>query len=359
DRLRGGGIETRSITEIAGPHSGGKTQLCHALAVNVQLPRDKGGLDGGVSFYDTEGTFRTQRIIQIAKAKGLDPEKAMSRITVATCLNSDQQEDLLRNGAAEIEEKNVRLIIVDSLIAQYRSEYIGRDLLPQRQQYLNRYMHKLSRIAHAFNLAVAVTNQAISNPTFFGALSPAGGNIVGHSSVSRLWIRRPKWNSSVRIARLTESPWLDTGECVFRITERGVEDKDEEAVKLPWTGIPSEPESRADLEVLKEMIVRGYGRGLNSQFGVEFNPEKDGVRGTTIDLFWDAPINHAVFLDGEPVHNKKHQAEIDNLVTEALQRRGIKVQRIAYKPPLTKKETKRIADEIERALKEARKEWQL
>jgi len=351
DNLLGGGVETRCITEIGGSDSVGKTQLCHQLAVNVQLPRENGGLEGGVLFYDTEGTFRTRRIIQIAEAKRLDPQKVLAGITVATCLTSDQQEDFLRNGAAEVVEKNIRLIIVDSLIAQYRSEYIGRDLLATRQQYLNRYMHRLSRISHAFNLAVVVTNQAISSPTLFGAKMPAGGNIVGHCVVNRLWIRRPKWNSPVRIARLTESPWLPTGECVFKITERGVEDKEDE-VKPPWTGIRSEPVSNADVEVLQEMVARGYGRGLKSQFSMELDPEVDGVHGTTIDLFWDAPVNHAVFLDGEPVHSGKHQAETDKLVTRALRKRGITVARYRYTPPLTKTERKRIADEIEQALKE-------
>ena len=121
-----------------------------------------------------------------------------------------------------------------------------------------------------------------------------------------------------------------------------------------WWRRYTERESRADVEVICEMIRRGYGRYLKSQFPMKFDFEKDGVHGTIIDLFWGHPINHAVFLDGPP-HNSVHQARIDELVTEALERRGITVQRIPYDPPRSKREKRliyqRICDEIEEALR--------
>ena len=121
-----------------------------------------------------------------------------------------------------------------------------------------------------------------------------------------------------------------------------------------WWRLYAEPESKADVKVVCEMVRRGYGQHLKSQFPMEFDFEKDGVHGTVIDLFWDHPINHAVFLDG-PHHDSVHQARIDELVTEALERRDITVQRIPYEPPRSKREKKlvyaRICDEIEAALK--------
>ena len=46
DELLGGGLETQTITEFYGEYGVGKSILCHQLAVNVQLPEDKGGLNG-------------------------------------------------------------------------------------------------------------------------------------------------------------------------------------------------------------------------------------------------------------------------------------------------------------------------
>ncbi|MFW6128171.1 MAG: helix-hairpin-helix domain-containing protein, partial [Halobacteriota archaeon] len=71
NRLLGGGVETQSITELFGEFGSGKTQICHQLAVNVQLPEEE-GLDGSVVVIDTENTFRPERIGQMAAAKGLD-----------------------------------------------------------------------------------------------------------------------------------------------------------------------------------------------------------------------------------------------------------------------------------------------
>lgn len=43
DALLGGGIETKSITEFFGEYGTGKTNICHQIAVNVQLPEDREG----------------------------------------------------------------------------------------------------------------------------------------------------------------------------------------------------------------------------------------------------------------------------------------------------------------------------
>jgi len=228
DELIGGGVETGSITEMAGSYGAGKTEMAHQLSVNVQLPREKGGLEGSCLYFDTEKTFRPERIDEMAKAVGLDPKEALSRIIVAECYSSDHQIFLLNNSHQIVRENNIRLIVVDSLMAHFRSEYIGREALAERQQKLNQYMARLGRMARKFNLAVFVTNQAVSSPDFFGATGPTGGNVVAHSSVTRLWIRRPKAMSPVRIVRLTESPYLPVGEVVFKITSRGVQDKEED-----------------------------------------------------------------------------------------------------------------------------------
>ncbi|MHA1688977.1 MAG: helix-hairpin-helix domain-containing protein, partial [Promethearchaeota archaeon] len=72
DNVLGGGIETGSLTELFGEFRTGKTQIMHQLCVNVQLPREKGGLEGSALYIDTEGTFRPERIIQMAEALDLD-----------------------------------------------------------------------------------------------------------------------------------------------------------------------------------------------------------------------------------------------------------------------------------------------
>jgi DNA repair protein RadA len=221
--LGGKGVETKAITEAFGSYGSGKTQLGLSLAVNVQMPKEQGGVEGKSVYIDTEGTFRPERIKQIAEAKGLNPESVLKNILVARAFNSDHQillidkvGELIKNG------EPVKVVIVDSLTAHFRAEFSGRGQLADRQQKLNKYLHNLMKMAEQFNLAVYVTNQVMSNPAMmFGDPTTAiGGNIVGHASTYRIYIRRGKKGS--RVAKLIDSPNLPDNECVFFVTEKGV-----------------------------------------------------------------------------------------------------------------------------------------
>lgn len=229
DKLLDGGLETQTITEFYGEYGSGKSQICHQLCVNVQLPPEKGGLNGAALYIDTENTFRTERIVQMAKYLGLDPENVVKNIIYAEAYTSDHQMFLLENADEVIKENNVKLVIVDSLTAHFRSEYLGREMLAARQQKLNKHMHRLIRLARAFNAVAVVTNQVMAKPdVFFGdSVHPIGGHIVGHTSHTRVYLRRAI-RGPVRVARLVSSPYLPEGEEIFKITENGIEDISEE-----------------------------------------------------------------------------------------------------------------------------------
>jgi DNA repair protein RadA len=227
DNLLGGkGVETRAMTEAFGAYGSGKTQLGLQLAVNVQLPLDMGGANGKAVYIDTEGTFRPDRIKQIAEAIGANPEKILKNIFVARAFNSDHQILLIEKIGEMIKDgEPVKLVVIDSLTAHFRAEYSGRGQLADRQQKLNRYLHNLMKIAEQYNLAVYVTNQVMANPAMmFGDPTTAiGGHIVGHASTYRLYLRRGKKNS--RVAKMIDSPNLPENETVFFITEEGLRDE--------------------------------------------------------------------------------------------------------------------------------------
>jgi DNA repair protein RadA len=229
DEVLAGGLETQTITEFYGEYGSGKSQLCHQMCVNVQLPTERGGLNAAALYIDTENTFRTERIIQMAQHMGLNPEEVVKKIIFAEAYTSDHQMFLLENADKIIKDNNVRLIVIDSLTAHFRSEYLGREMLAERQQKLNKHMHRLIRLARAFNAVAAVTNQVMAKPdVFFGdAVHPVGGHIVAHTSHTRIYLRKSS-RGPLRIARLVSSPYLPEGERVFKITENGVEDLSEE-----------------------------------------------------------------------------------------------------------------------------------
>jgi len=224
DELMGGGFETQAITELFGEFGSSKTQIAHQLCVTVQLPTDKGGLNGHAFYIDTENTFRPERITQMAEAYELNPDEILEKIHVARAYNSNHQMLLVEKVKELSKEIPSKLLIVDSLTAHFRAEYIGRGALADRQQKINRHMHDLLRWGDLNNGAVCVTNQVSAKPdAFFGdPTRPIGGHIVGHTATFRLYLRKSK--GPKRIARLIDSPHLPEGEAVFSVLKEGIRD---------------------------------------------------------------------------------------------------------------------------------------
>ncbi len=221
DRILAGGFETGCISECFGQYGSAKTQIAHQLAVNVYA-QDPTAV---TVFIDTENTFRPERILQFAEGKGVDGNDVLKNIRVAKAYNSDHQM-LLAEKVEEIIKQglNVKLVVVDSMTAHFRAEFVGRGMLAERQQKLNKHMHVLSRLADTYNVAVYVTNQVMAKPDqFFGDPTEAiGGHIVGHNSTFRIYLRRGK--KGTRVAKLVDAPNLPDDEAVFIVTESGLTD---------------------------------------------------------------------------------------------------------------------------------------
>ena len=229
DELLGGGLETQAMTEFYGEFGSGKTQIAHQLAVNVQLPLEKGGLNGSVIMIDSENTFRPERIKDMAEAAELDYADVLKNIHVARAYNSNHQ-ILLVEKAGELAnelkntEKPIRLMIIDSATAHFRSEYVGRGTLANRQQKINKHLHDALRFADINNAVAMITNQVMVRPdAFFGdPTRPIGGHIVGHTATFRIYLRKSKGEK--RIAKLVDSPNLPEAEAVFSVSKAGIGD---------------------------------------------------------------------------------------------------------------------------------------
>ena len=226
--LGGRGVETGTVTEAYGAYGSGKSQLAHSLAVHAQLPKERGGAEGMAVFIDTEGTFRPERIKDIASALGLDETQALKNVFAARAFNSDHQMLLVDKITEMILEKKlpIKLVVIDSLTSHFRAEFAGRGMLADRQQKLNKHIHALIRLAEQHKVAVYITNQVMANPgIMFGDPTTAiGGHILGHASHYRIYLRRGKKGS--RVAKMIDAPNLPENECVFWLTTGGLADSD-------------------------------------------------------------------------------------------------------------------------------------
>jgi DNA repair protein RadA len=270
DELLLGGIETQAITEFYGEFGSGKSQICHTLCVTARQPIDPSaaaatiaaeseselhnvksihdddddgggggdtdikrinhGLDSGTIYIDTEGTFRPERIEQIARSRSLDASHVLKSVAVCKVYNSSHLELIIKDLGKYINDFKAKLVIIDSIISLHRAEFAGRGTLADRQQRLNGMLHKILRLAEIYNVAVVLTNQVQSSPdTFFGdPTKAAGGNVLGHASTYRIYLKKSGEN---RIARMIDSPYHPYSDARFTINEKGTDDIEEERKK--------------------------------------------------------------------------------------------------------------------------------
>ncbi|MHA1888997.1 MAG: DNA repair and recombination protein RadA [Promethearchaeota archaeon] len=228
DEILNGGISTGRLTEVFGAFKSGKTNLAHTLAVTCQMPIDEGGLNGAVLYIDTENTFSKTKIERIARRFGIDPKKILKNIYHARIYSTDHQFQMIRAAEQACIEKNARLIIVDSLMALMRSEYVGIGMLAARQQVLNKMIHELSRIAETHNVAVLLTNQvATFMKGTFAANDAIGGNIVAHGCHFRIQFKTKGFSANTSLERtaiIVDAPDLAPEVATFFITEAGISD---------------------------------------------------------------------------------------------------------------------------------------
>ncbi|KAK7064046.1 meiotic recombination protein dmc1 [Favolaschia claudopus] len=204
------------IMGVYGEFRTGKTQLAHTMSVVAQLPPDMGGASGKVAYIDTEGTFRPDRIKSIAERFGVDGQMALENILYARAFNSEHQMELINECSLRFaEDKDYRLLVVDSIMALFRTDFSGRGEM----------LSKLTKLSEEYNIAILLTNQVQSDPgatmTFVagGALKPIGGHILSHASATRMFLR--KGRAEERVAKLVDSPDRPESEASYKLDEGG------------------------------------------------------------------------------------------------------------------------------------------
>jgi DNA repair protein RadA len=150
-------------------------------------------------YVDTEGSFRPDRVSEIAKARGFDSDLALDNIILYQPLNSEMQELIVEKSIPEVlaqsTDKRIKLIIVDSPITHYKTEYTGLSERSSKLRKLFRFMSNLQRIGHSYGAASVVTNHASTIPDSnlvadIDIKKPAGGNAIGYAITYLLYLSK-------------------------------------------------------------------------------------------------------------------------------------------------------------------------
>ncbi len=115
-------------------------------------------------------------------------------------------------------------MIVDSIISLHRAEFSGRETLAERQQRLAKMLNRLRKYADVYNIAIVITNQVISSPQSSelgtDSLRAAGGNIMGHGTTYRIFLKKSGRN---RVAIMQDSPCHPYQQVKFSISGDGIQ----------------------------------------------------------------------------------------------------------------------------------------
>jgi len=168
DSALSGGIPTSQVTEVTGESGAGKTQLLLTLLLSVQLPPSHGGLSRNALYISTEAALSTRRLSQILNSNpylsSLAPEIRPSLDgIISTCTpDLESQEHILTfQVPVEIARRNIGLVVVDSIAANYRAEFdhrSGSNMGARSADLVKLGMH-LRDLAQKHDLAVVVSNQ--------------------------------------------------------------------------------------------------------------------------------------------------------------------------------------------------------
>lgn len=206
DALLGGGVRTGMLTDVYGPAGSGKSQLCFVLCANCVRAGNS------ALFIDTTGTFRPERISEIAGRRDV-----LDDITVIRALSTDDQIAAVDRAA----DSDADLVIVDSLTSLFSAEYSG----PSRHLAVMSHMHALALLAINAPCAVVATNMVRTVPQENGWSTEReylSGTVSTHGHVRLKFERENVTKPSYR-AVLVQPPG---GSAQFSISRNGIHDAD-------------------------------------------------------------------------------------------------------------------------------------
>jgi DNA repair protein RadA len=153
DALIGGGCRGGTITLLYGRSNSGKTQVAMQSAM-LCARTGKAAL-----FVDTEGSFRPERVEEMAKARKLEQGGILNRIVYVRCDSVSEQMETIRMMPTRGATAPAALVVVDTLTRNFSLEFPGRSNLSSRQGALNVHLSEMARDAYLNGRAYLLTNR--------------------------------------------------------------------------------------------------------------------------------------------------------------------------------------------------------
>lgn len=211
DNLLGGGIGSGYVADFYGSRSSGKSQLCFQLAVN------NAALQNNTLLIDTLGSFRPERIKQMAQSRGVDPQNVLNMIFVLRCLDVDQQLEVTGKVREFLQRDRAYLVIIDDITSNFVVAKEDATNIELRSAFA-KHLHDISHLAVEESLMIVVTNSVRAK---LHLQEPRGIRETLSQVMARSVPERIRLENRGRFMVATNAVGRTAN---FAITEKGVED---------------------------------------------------------------------------------------------------------------------------------------
>lgn len=215
DKLLGGGFPTDGVSLIYGEAETGKTSLAVQCTVNCARRGYKS------LFIDTDGTFSSERLSQIAE---YDYEK-ISPLLIIMRPTTFQEQVKTMDQLEKMVNKKFGLIVIDTVTSLYRLELNDPNEAFASNRELNRQLAVLTQIAKTREVAILVVSQVRSIPLGEKVeMQPVATRVLDYWSDVVLDLKQTGQTRVIKVLREKHPTIKGTGFCYVKIERSGISD---------------------------------------------------------------------------------------------------------------------------------------
>jgi DNA repair protein RadB len=215
EKLLGGGFPADCVSLIYGEAETGKSSLAVQCAVNCARRGYKS------LFIDTDGTFSSERLSQIAE---YDYEQ-ISPLIIIMKPTTFQEQVKTMDYLEKMITKKFALIVVDTITSLYRLELNDPKEAYASNRELNRQMAILTQVAKTCGVAALVISQVKSVPVGEGVdVKPVATRVLNYWSDVILDLKQTGQMRVIKVLREKHPKIKGTGFCYVKIESMGIND---------------------------------------------------------------------------------------------------------------------------------------
>lgn len=228
DLILGGGLASGKVYLIFGGPQTGKTQLSHQICVQgykILSEENYSPKNKYIIYFDTENTFRPERLQELTESQEIANEKLFKSILVSKIMSNSALLMGLDNIEDKLAQEPIQIFIIDSINNHFRSEKGSKEtsLAKTKAEFMS-ILEKIRKLTIHHNLITVLTAQVIPNFMDSPIIQelPVGLQYLNHFFSEEIYLKHKEEKKCY--AHLVNSHNLPERKLLYKITRKGIRD---------------------------------------------------------------------------------------------------------------------------------------